>query len=122
MNPLVIFVGDKPSSKNLDPAIPFLGTSSGERLREWLRFLDYSPVAIVNQAQEGFDEYIKAQPYGTKMVALGNIASKRLQGLVFMHLKLPHPSGRNRKLNDSAYVDKVLKECYFYMHGKEKKS
>jgi len=37
---MIIFVGDKPSAKNLDPEIPFVGTQSYKKLLEWIWEMD----------------------------------------------------------------------------------
>ena len=52
-------------------------------------------------------------------VALGNEASAALTALKVPHFKLPHPSGLNRKLNDKAYVDRVLRDCATYIRSLE---
>lgn len=44
-----------------------------------------------------------------KIVALGNEASKILNYMGIEHLKMPHPSGLNRKLNDKQYEEDCIK-------------
>ena len=48
-------------------------------------------------------------------VALGNNASERLSDMDIEHFKLPHPSPRNRKLNDQKFIDSELEKCYRYI-------
>jgi len=45
-----------------------------------------------------------------KIVALGKTAAKALTLLQVPFLEMPHPSGRNRQLNDPEYVVQKLKE------------
>ena len=51
-----------------------------------------------------------------KVIALGKIASKMLSDLNIKHGYLPHPSPRNRQLNDCLLELDVLQECYEYLH------
>ena len=44
-----------------------------------------------------------------KFIALGNKASEKLYDIP--HFKLPHPSGRNRKINNRQYIDEQLRLC-----------
>jgi uracil-DNA glycosylase len=119
----IVFVGDKPSAKNLDPNVPFVGTQSYKKLLDWIfkMNLDVSLVFMCNK--DGL------KPYHTglhKFVALGNEAEKALKNHVnhywdisrqaeypepARYFKLPHPSGRNPKANASPELDQLLKEC-----------
>ena len=115
----IVFVGDKPSKKNLDPAIPFVGTKSYKTLLEWIWRLnvDISRVTLLNKHQVEWPQFSKLTSRDPHYVfiALGNEASKKLTSLNMEHFKLPHPSGLNRKINDKKYLDKVLKECKNYL-------
>lgn len=51
----------------------------------------------------------------TKIVALGNTASDALNKLGVKHFKLPHPSPRNRLLNDAQLIDDLLILCKKYL-------
>ena len=53
----------------------------------------------------------------SKIVALGTFPSEVLRRLHIKHFRLPHPSPRNRQLNDSEYEHRVLNECYGYLFG-----
>ena len=119
----IVFVGDKPSAKNIDPNVPFVGTQSYKRLLDWIfrMNIDISDVIMINKDT--------LYGYGTidfKFIALGNEAEKALknhsreywdvttnkpQPLKANYFKLPHPSGLNRKINDKNYLDNILKEC-----------
>ncbi len=119
----IVFVGDKPSDKNLDPNIPFVGTQSYKKLLDWIfkMNIDITHVAMCNK--DGL------KPFHTglcKFIALGNEAEKVLKDHVnhywditkqkeypepARYFKLPHPSGRNPKANPSEELDNLLKEC-----------
>ena len=108
---MIAFVGDTPSAKNVDPNVPFVGTQSYKRLLEWIWMMDVdiSEVSLFNRG-----DLIPFRDT-TKVVALGNNASEWLGRVP--HFKLPHPSGRNRKLNDEKYVRKVLQQCKKWLNG-----
>lgn len=50
-----------------------------------------------------------------KIIALGGYASSALNRINVSHFRLPHPSPRNRLLNDKSYELSVLKECKEYL-------
>ena len=127
---MIIFVGDKPSSKNIDPDIPFVGTQSYKKLLEWIGEMDINimDVKLTNQDQikivERNSETIHPKIYDRfmenaetdKFIALGNIASGKLNKVGIEHFKLPHPSGLNRKINDKKYIKDQLKLCKEYIN------
>lgn len=51
------------------------------------------------------------------VVALGGTASTILKRLKVEHLTMPHPSYRNRKLNDAAYEEECLRQCLVYLNA-----
>lgn len=115
----IIFVGDRPSAKNIDPNIPFVGTKSYKKLLEWIKILEIENYVLLNSHTEIDIFHVKTlYGIGYLVIALGNNASKRLSKAEILHHKLPHPSGLNRKLNDKEYVDSELKKCYAYLRGK----
>lgn len=111
---MIIFVGDKPSAKNIDPDVPFVGTQSYKRLLEWIwnMDIDISDVFTVN-ATDNFYHWVGYYGCGEDhtYIALGNNASNFLKSEGLEHFKLPHPSGLNRKLNDRKFIAGKLKEC-----------
>lgn len=128
----VVFVGDAPSKKNKDPKSAFVGTKSYDKLCTWIPKLDIS----INNVYICNREHITARgtwfdvstpeialelgvtPYEQdKVIALGDKASKYLTQIGCEHFKLPHPSGRNLKLNDEKLVRNVLKQCKEFIHG-----
>ena len=108
-------MGDKPSSKNINSEVAFVGTPSYEVLLEWIAKLQLSinNVKLYNKSDQRLLIAFKSRD--CIFVALGNVASKYLDLGGQPHFKLPHPSPRNRKLNNPAYVEAVLKDCKNYL-------
>jgi len=111
---MVIFVGDKPSSKNKNPDVPFVGTPSYVNLMQWVAQLDihWKKFDIINRndlLQKG-----KRWPKA-KYILLGEEAYTeylKLQNRLNLNgYKLPHPSPLNRKLNDKKLIKKELNQC-----------
>lgn len=50
-----------------------------------------------------------------RVVALGNTAEDALKKLGIIYFKLPHPSPRNRLLNDRESIDSLLYKCKMYL-------
>lgn len=131
---MVLFVGSNPSSLNKDPSIPFVGSKSEDNLKSWLKFLIPSGMyRIVNVSDKVTkdnrplkkSEYELLQlsihalnPSIDRVVALGNTASDALDEIGIKHFKLPHPSPRNRFLNNKIQVQAVLDECKKYIGEK----
>jgi uracil-DNA glycosylase len=127
---MIFLIGDRPSKKNVDPKVPFVGTNSYKTLLQWIARLDIdiTEVALANKQHVAYYVFNNSRPGvdtpaikieifpEDKVIALGNEASKYLNSLNIEHFKLPHPSGRNLRLNDKKYVDKVLKECKDYLN------
>lgn len=59
----------------------------------------------------------EAASFFDKVVALGNFPHACLKKIGVEHFTLPHPSYRNRKLNDPDFEERVLEECRRYVHG-----
>lgn len=112
---MILFVGDQPSTKMKSGARPFEGAACQFRLIEWIDFiLDYKAVhtgyRLINQCDYPWDNlYVAHLSYNTIFIALGNNASKALGDIP--HFKLPHPSGRNRQINDKKFIDERLNAC-----------
>lgn len=124
---MILFVGDKPSPKMKLGATPFEGAACEARLKEWLANLGLSHHAyqsnsyfIINQVEIEQSPLLLTICKGTGIVALGNVASKRLTSMNIPHFKLPHPSGRNRQINDKTFIASKLDECKKYIEEKAK--
>ena len=111
----LLLVGDKPSKKNKDPKVAFVGTASHKRIMEWLEVLldEKAAISMVNRTDPEFSVVlIRATLKRYQIIALGEEAAQALahHGVV-NYFKLPHPSGRNRKLNNKKYVAEILQKC-----------
>lgn len=126
----VLILGQNPSKSNTDPDIPFEGTRSGKILDKWLRNIlndndQYTLMNCSNDPDYKFTAKNKkflatkithvADKFD-KIVALGMQASYVLEMAGVAHFALPHPSGRNRLLNDKRFVEEILTECFRYIH------
>ena len=113
---MIYFIGDKPSKRNIDPRVAFVGTSSYKTLLNWIHQMNlsindimvYNSNAFVNEIQEKITE-------NDQIVALGREASTILTQHNIPHHHIPHPSGLNRKLNDNKKINKFLQECKEYV-------
>lgn len=111
----VLFVGDEPSKKNTHPSVPFAGAACHKRLVKWLSFLQPKYYHCINSnTEEQLEAAASLEASGFRVVALGNKASERLCRIP--HIVLPHPSPKNRALNDSEAESDALKEAYYYIH------
>lgn len=124
---MILFIGDKPSPKMKSGAPAFQGAACEKRLMEWIYKI------IVNDADKNKyrapveaylianknDEELLIWARASKVIALGNNAAKHIFSMDIPHFKLPHPSGRNRQINDKEFIAKKLKECREWL--KEKK-
>lgn len=129
-NNFVVFVGDKPSTKNKNKNIAFVGTKSYKKLLEWIYLLDLdinvvymcnkSDVTLKNCKISG--SYLEISTPSIKLeifdqdivIALGESSFKHLNNLTkksdknFNITRLPHPSGLNRILNNKTFLKKEL--------------
>lgn len=131
---MILFVGDRPSPKMKPGAKPFEGADCEKRLIDWQRIVapDYFPPLTKEERDKGYICILGLFTYNshtsedlndietiargrTAVIALGNVASKKLNGLNIYHFKLPHPSGRNRQINDKAFINSKLTECKKYI-------
>ena len=112
----IIFVGDKPSSKNTHPDVAFIGTPSHRNLVRWIGVLDCFNYLLINSETHNNMKDIKQVSPTCKVVALGNNASVRLTEAGVKHFKLPHPSPKNRVLNDKPKLNSLLQLCKEYLH------
>ena len=117
---MIYFIGDKPSKCNIDPQVAFVGTRSYKTLLDWIYRMNLS----INQiCLYNVDEFTRLVNHRQtlliheydQVVALGKEASIALDKAIIPHLRIPHPSGLNRKLNDPQFVNRFLKECKSYV-------
>lgn len=114
---MIVFVGDCPSRLNKDPKVPFIGSKSYPVLLSWIgKVIKNDNYLLTNShTDKELSRVSKWHNKGAKIVALGNNANKRLLKMNIKHFKLPHPSPRNRKLNDQVFVDLELEKCKNYI-------
>jgi GH35 family endo-1,4-beta-xylanase len=114
---VVVFVADKPSSKNCSPCIPLIGTASYKKLREWCNKYNLSPYLLNSHTPYWLKLAERLSAQGLPVVALGIQASKRLTGLNVKHFKAPHPSPRNLQMNNSAVLEQRLQELVVWVRS-----
>lgn len=109
---MIVFVGDKPSKKNVDPDIAFVGTQSYKRLLLWIWEMNLSvnDIHVCNKDKMPIDA-------NYKYIALGKNAAKKLDSLKLDFFRLPHPSGLNRQVNDTGYIRTRLRSCKEWING-----
>lgn len=115
----LLLVGDKPSKKNQNPEIAFLGTQSYKRIEKWLQQIlsEEAEVIMINRIDPDFSQHlIYASLHHYRIIALGEEAAKALnEGGITNYFKMPHPSGRNRKLNNKKYEKEILQKCKLWI-------
>lgn len=114
---MILLVGDRPS-KRTDPDVPFKGAACEPRLKNWINNItkDIKEVRVVNTTSPHFLlAVIMAGMANIPIIALGNNASAALRKEFVPHFKLPHPSGRNRQINDELYIKIRLSCCRGYV-------
>lgn len=114
----VLFVGDQPTESNTHYAVAFVGAKCFKRLVEWIKVIEPDFYVVVN-ANEFRSYSIIRELYrdGFKVIALGNTASGALKAMEVEHLKMPHPSGLNRKLNCTKAVREMLALAKNYVNN-----
>lgn len=120
----VIFVGDTFSSKNLDKNVAFLGTKSYYVLKQWIKILEIEEYTLVNSDHFSFPMLVNSWLYNEidgyympEVIALGKKAEKQLKKLGSDYFILPHPSPKNRKLNDKEFIKKELEKCKKWLNN-----
>ena len=109
----------------LNPSIKHGKSKSLSTLYKWLDYLNLDIVSFTNLYQnytlggdDDQDKSIKAiSKQYDKVLALGSVVSNNLYHLDVDHYRLPHPSGRNRSLNNKEFVHEQLELCKNYLKG-----
>lgn len=123
---LVYVVADRPTKDNISTQVPLVGTGSYRRLLEWLGMMDIdiTRVRMFNQVDDPFGNVMSKaslkqaiQLNHIRVVALGQKAATYLTKVgVTDYFLLPHPSARNRLLNDPDFVKMKLDNCKRYIY------
>ena len=121
----VLIVGMNPS--NTRENVKVRKNSTVDRLNRWMSVIDVHHYSFVNAVEhrgevthKDVDQILlrnAAKDY-KYVVALGGFASKALDKIRVNHFKLPHPSPRNRQLNDPTYAEYRLNELKQYLKEK----
>lgn len=114
----VIFVGDKPSTKNVSEDIPFVGASCFNRLVSWIKRInpDYY-VCLNSETNRELSDIEVLSQEGFRVIAFGTQACVRLRDRGISHMYMPHPSGRNLMTNDEELISKALEEAWIYVRS-----
>lgn len=117
----IIFVGISPSTKTTP-----IKNGTFARLKGWAKavglkkfdFINVIPDVVNGMCPTLVDhEMVKERTAGkTKVVALGGFVSKILSQNKIEHLKIDHPSPRNRNLNSPSYTVAMLKKLKVYVN------
>jgi len=110
---VILFVGDRPSKRMKPGAKPFEGAACEGRLMEWVYKLvsENEICAFVNTTDWHLHHILMTPNCAYRIIALGNIAAGVIEKYSRPHFKLPHPSGRNRQINDKEFIAKKLAKC-----------
>ena len=102
--------------------------SAYDRLCQWIDYLNIGVVSFTNLSDDpewdfkhvDTDRLINQIKGYNKVLALGGQVSKTLNTLGVDHFALPHPSPRNRMMNNPKNVSYILQKCKFDYYGKQK--
>lgn len=126
----ILILGLNPSSRNTDPATPFKGTKTGKMLKKWLKIVMPEDKEYLIMKRNLVEDVISSDSKSVKrkdldrnmkkfrlylrrrkpdmIIALGN----KVHNYLITHLMgefpllfLPHPSPRNRKLNNKEDIE-----------------
>ena len=117
----VIFIGMQPSKAR------FRKNCALDRFSIWMEKLGINCVTFQNAiTDEDLPQKVTSADFQmlyrciqgySKVVALGALSSQILKSMGVPHFRMPHPSPRNRLLNDKAYEEMMLIELRSYING-----
>ena len=124
----IVFVGSNPSNASTTDT-PFHGSAkSSQILAQWTKDLvgvityvnvldqktDSNRPLKTSEIRSSLPRLLKDISEADKIIALGKTAAKALSMAGIKFCEMPHPSGRNRLLNDPAYVEQKIKSLLQY--------
>jgi uracil-DNA glycosylase len=119
----VLFVGDEPSKLNTDTHVAFVGAKCEPRLKAWAAHLDVTYWAVNSNDPDILAAALRrSEIINQPIITLGLKARKRVEktlkrnGWVVELYHLPHPSGRNRQLNDKFKIEYLLDTLKSRLH------
>jgi len=127
----ILFVGSNPSNSSLTDAAFHGSTRSSKILTGWCSYINnatFIHVNVLNKKTHKNRSLTKREILDSisslkenidgirpdKIVALGKTASVALTLLHVDFFEMPHPSGRNRLLNNKDYISKKISELCRY--------
>lgn len=117
---MLLILGESASKK--DPGGVLTPKSqSGRRLEEWLGVLDPQSdwyVMKYNVSDISKGSLLRWKHNIDAILTLGVRAANHLYRWEIEHIRLPHPSGRNRIINDKEFVKRRLKEVAKQLEAK----
>lgn len=117
----LLIVGMNPGAPNKNPN----KSHTRDRLEKWMDTLEVRHYSFCNTFDEvgspdvskiDFDRLNQMCLGYNRIIALGNFASNALKSISVSHFKMPHPSPRNRLLNDTLFEANILNECRNYLN------
>lgn len=123
----VLIVGSNPSQASPDNSAFHPSTKSRKTIDKWFAGIpaDLHFINVSNEKTENNKPLNSHQinPIRTqlesfknyKIIAVGKTAENVLKHAQIDHFAMPHPSGRNRKLNDRDYIRNKLAELNKYV-------
>jgi len=128
---IILVIGQNPA-KGREGELAFLDTRSGERLFRWLseagielhrvHFVNLWPKEgkLPNSRELANNAHRIVRNYEWDCIfTVGNVAAKYVGRLLPINkwLPLPHPSGRNRQLNDKNLEKTIIEDIKYFLKG-----
>jgi hypothetical protein len=120
----VLVIGMNPSTK---PTLKGKPNATFRKLEQWMTQCNVDYFSFCNTFDEtseakhskvDFKRLCTLTSQYDKILALGGFVSVCLNKVNVDHFKLPHPSPRNRLLNDKSYEKKIITQCKVYLNDR----
>lgn len=122
MTSSILILGQNPGN---NPKAYHYKNHTIDRLNKWADLLGVKHYSFMNctdvrgevKLKDIDFSYVQSSVLGyNKVIALGGFPSAVLDRINITHFRLPHPSPRNRVLNDKVELGRILDECKRYVH------